>query len=115
MEIPVYTEDQFTDDKGFLTSIWSNIMSQLFNNMQQDLGNEGYKIPSVSSDPNSVDPAATGGQLLQIQNSFGQQGGVQAGTLVFDPYEVNGSTPPARNGQLKIILNDGVFHPIPNI
>ena len=42
------------------------------------------------------------------------QNGVEAGTVIFDPYEVNGAILPIRNGQLKVLLNDGVFHPITN-
>jgi hypothetical protein len=114
MEIPVFTYGKAVKEDGAWTDQWLSTLSQLFTNMQQDLSNEGYVIPSVSSNPSSIDPPATGGQLLQVQNSFGQQNGAQAGTLIFDPYEINGGSSSNRLGQLKILLNDGIFHPVTN-
>lgn len=93
---------------------WKNFFEQQQSNMQLCLGNEGFWIPSVSSDPASVTPSTTGGQLAQVAASFGKQGGINSGTIVFDPYELNGATLPARNGQLKVMLNDGAFHSITN-
>lgn len=93
---------------------WKNYFEQQQSNMQLALSDEGFWIPSVSSDPASVTPSTTGGQLAQVAASFGTQGGINAGTFVFDPYEVNGATPPARNGQVKVMLLDGAFHAIVN-
>lgn len=115
MQIPTFTQSPVVKEDGNFTDSWATNIKQLLQNMQQDLSNEGFKIPSVSSDPNSVTPPTAGGQLLQIQNSFNLQDGVEAGTLIFDPYEPNGATPPVSKGQLKILLNDGLFHGITNI
>lgn len=96
---------------------WKNYFEQQQSNMQLALSDEGFWIPSVSSNPASVTPAITGGQLAQVAASFGMQGGVNAGTVIFDPYEINGGAvgpPQVRLGQLKVILNDGVFHSITN-
>lgn len=114
MNIPNFENIQFIGRGGFLTENYSNILQQLFSTLQKGVGQEGFEISSVSSDPNSVTPPTSGGQLAKIQSSFGQQNGVKAGTVVFDPYEVNGATLPARNGQLKVLLNDGTFHGITN-
>lgn len=114
MNIPNFENIQFIGKGGFLTDNYQNILQQLFSALQRGVGQEGFEISVVSSDPNSVTPPTAGGQLLKIQSSFGEQNGVIAGTVVFDPYEVNGATPPARNGQLKVLLNDGTFHGIMN-
>ncbi len=114
MFVPILSQGEVVDTNGKPTKSFQNLIIQLLQNMQQDLSNEGFLIPNVSSNPTSVTPPATGGQLLQVQNSFGTQSGASAGFLVFDPYEVNGATPPARNGQLKILLADGVFHNVTN-
>ena len=114
MNIPNFENIQFVDRSGVLTESWQNIMQQLFTQLQKGVGTEGFKVSVVSSNPASVTPPTVGGQLAQVQASFGTQEGVSAGTVVFDPYEVNGATPPARNGQLKVLLNDGTFHAITN-
>jgi hypothetical protein len=114
MDVPNFLPERVIDENGYWTEPWKSLMEQLLQNMQTDLGNEGFVNPSVSSDPTSVTPNAAGGQLQQVQSSFGQQNGVIAGTIIFDPYEVNGAVLPARNGQLKVLLNDGTFHPITN-
>lgn len=106
--------DKLVDKDGNTTKPWDNYFDQSTQQMQQSLSNEGFWIPSVSSDPNSVSPPTTGGQLAQLEASFGTQGGINAGTLIFDPAEVNGGSPSSPNGQLKVILADGVFHKITN-
>ena len=106
--------DKPIDKDGQFTPPWGNYFDQNTQQMQQSLSNEGFWIPSVSSANDSVSPAATGGQLAQVAASFGQQGGVNAGTIIFDPAEVNGGTSGSPNGQLKVILADGVFHAITN-
>ena len=106
---------EIADKEGVVTPPWGNFFYQTTQQMQLCLSEEGFLIPSVSSDPNSVTPPATGGQIAQLEASFGQQDGVLKGTMIFDPAEVNGATggnPP--NGQLKILLADGVFHKITN-
>jgi hypothetical protein len=107
------------DDKGNITEAemtppWGNFFDQNTQQMQQSLGNEGFWIPSVSSASDSVMPSTTGGQLAQVAASFGTQTGINAGTVVFDPAEVNGGSSGAPNGQLKVMLADGNFHAITN-
>lgn len=114
MNIPNFENIQFVERGGFLTDSYQNILQQLFTALQRGVGQEGFEISQISSDPNSVNPPATGGQLVAIQNTFGHPNGVTAGTVIFDPYEVNGATLPKRNGQLKVLLNDGAFHGITN-
>lgn len=89
------------DDKGDVTAItmtppWGNYFEQNTQQMQQSLSNEGFWIPSVSSANSSVSPPAAGGQLAQIAASYGQQTGVNLGTLVYDP----------NTNQLKVLLSD---------
>lgn len=107
------------DDKGNITEAemtppWGNYFDQNTQQMQQSLSNEGFWIPSVSSANDSVTPPASGGQLAQVAASFGTQTGINAGTIVFDPAEVNGGSSGAPNGQLKVMLADGAFHKITN-
>jgi len=99
--------DSITDKEGSLTQPWRNYFDQSTQQMQQSLGQEGIWVPSVS-------PPTSGGQLAQVAASFGTQGGINAGTIVFDPAEVNGGSAGAPNGQLKVILADGLFHKITN-
>lgn len=106
--------DKMVDEEGHTTQPWGNYFDQSTMQMQQSIGEEGFWIPSVSSASDSVDPPTTGGQLAQVAASFGTQGGVNAGTIIFDPAEVNGGSSDAPNGQLKVILADGVFHAITN-
>lgn len=117
MIVPQVPTEEIADEEGHRTKAWDNFFQQQFSNMQECLSDEGFRIPSVSSDPASVTPSTTGGQLAQVAASFGTQGGVNAGTVIFDPYEINGGAvgpPQVRLGQLKVILNDGIFHSITN-
>ncbi len=114
MFIPTLPQDPINNSDGHLTSAWNNLFTTLIQNMQQALSNEGFVIPSVSSANNSVTPPVSGGQLAVIAASFGQANGALVGTLVFDPNVVNGGSSPPLNGQLKVLLADGVFHPVTN-
>jgi hypothetical protein len=106
--------DKLIDEEGMPTPSWGNYFDQNTQQQQQSLNEEGFWIPSVSSATASVTPPTSGGQLAQVAASFGQQGGINAGTIVFDPAEVNGGSAPAPNGQLKVMLADGNFHAITN-
>ena len=125
MIVPNYVQEQIVNEERYPTENFSSFLINLLQSMQISISDEGYLIPSVSSDPTSVNPTTSGGQLLQLQNSFQTNvvnpdtqtvtPGVQVGTIVFDPYEVNGGggmTP--RLGQLKVLLRDGTFHNIVN-
>lgn len=106
--------DKLVDKDGNATEQWGEFFDQNTQQMQQSLSNEGFWIPSVSSASNSVTPSETGGQLAQLAAAFGQQNGPNAGTLIFDPAEVNGGSSGSPNGQLKVLLADGSFHAITN-
>lgn len=114
MNIPNYENAKLVDEEGYPSVQWSLVLQQLIAELQDGAGNEGYVISSISSDPVSVTPPAAGDQVAQLEATFGQQEGILPGTMIFDPYEVNGAILPARNGQLKVLLNDGVFHPVTN-
>jgi len=100
--IPVPNNPQMVDKEGNSTSDWGNFFDQNIQQMQINLSDEGFVIPSVSSANNSVNPPASGGQLAQVQASYGQQTGAQLGTLIYDP----------NTNQLKVLLSDGTFHAI---
>jgi hypothetical protein len=111
--IPVPNE-KFKGEDGEMHPAWGQFFDETTQQHQQSLSNEGFWIPSVSSAADSVTPPTTGGQLAQLAASFGQQTGINAGTVVFDPAEINGGSSGSPNGQLKVILADGVFHKITN-
>lgn len=135
MIVPNYDGSQIADEDGYPTPNFTNILQTLLKNLTQSIGNEGYLIPSISSAPNSASTPEAPSTLSQIQvlelafsksttpvSSTGQTVtvGTLAGTIVFDPYELNGGDPgpsPPRNpkGQLKVLLNDGTFHAIVNL
>jgi hypothetical protein len=123
MIIPNVPTDSMLDEKGVISKPWENFFNQSAQQQQQSLSNEGFWIPSVSSASDSVTPPTSGGQLAQLAASFYVLGtsppqinpnGVQAGTIIFDPAEINGGSSGSPNGQLKVILADGVFHAITN-
>lgn len=88
--------DKIVDENGDVTKPWGNYFDQITMQMQQSLSNEGFWIPSVSSANNSVTPPAAGGQLAQVAASYGQQNGVNLGTIIYDP----------NTNQLKALLSD---------
>lgn len=115
MMIPNYIDIPIVDQKtGLISQEWKVILQTLLTQLTKGAGQEGFQISVISSNPASVMPTTSGGQLLQVQNTFGLQGGAVAGTIVFDPYQINGGSMSARNGQLMVLLADGVFHPITN-
>ena len=129
MIVPTYVQEKIVDDQGMPTDGFTLFIQNLIQNMQLSLSDEGYLIPPISSDDNSVTPPIAGGQLAVLQASFLSATtpvdpntqtvtvGVQVGTIIFDPYELNGGAagpPRVPKGQLKVLLNDGLFHPIVN-
>lgn len=96
--------ENLVDKEGEITKPWENYFDQSTQQMQQSLSNEGFWIPSVTASRQTI-----------IAASLGQQGGANAGTLIFDPDVVNGGTIDAPNGQYKVLLADGSFHLIPNL
>lgn len=106
MNVPNYVHEKAVDENGNFTSPWEEFFSQLRQNMQQALSNEGFLIPGQST-----------ANVTTIQNSVDAQGNKTAikGTLIFDTSVVNGGSSSAPNGQLKILLADGTFHAIANL
>jgi hypothetical protein len=106
MNVPNYVHEKVLTDEGHFTSPWEEFFSQLRQNMQQSLSNEGFVIPGQST-----------ANITIIQNGVDAQGNKVAikGTLLFDTSAVNGGSSSAPNGQLKILLADGTFHAIANL
>lgn len=126
MIVPTYVQEQVVDKEGVPTAGFNTFLSNLIQNMNLSVSDEGYLIPSISSAPDSAGTGLT--QIGVLQASF--QGtvvnpstqtvtvGVQVGTLIFDPYELNGGVigpPRVPLGQLKVLLNDGIFHAVVNL
>lgn len=135
MIVPNYDGTQIVDEQGYPSPGFQNILQTLLKNMTQSVGNEGYLIPSVTSQPGSASlpppaPPTTLSQLDVLQASFQSAStpvsvdgqtvtvGALAGTIIFDPYELNGGAvgpPRVPKGQLKVLLNDGTFHAVVNL
>lgn len=103
MIVPVFEYSKITEDNGSLTRQWSLLIENLLQNMQSAIGPNGFQIPTVSSAATSIEPSAFGGELAKIASTFGEQGGIIAGTIIYDPAV-------APNGALKVVLNDGTIH-----
>lgn len=120
MNIPNFENATFIDRSGYLTDYWAQILQQLFSELQKNVGQEGFIISPVSSASDSVTPPAAGGQIAVLEAAYAASivtpfpAGPLPGTIIFDPAEVNGGSAPAPRGQLKVLLNDGIFHAITN-
>jgi len=112
MIVPTYTEGPIVDKEGNPLPEFAIFIKNLIQNMQLSISDEGYLIPNVDNT-----------QMTTIQNSF-QTGvvdpesqtvtvGVQTGTMVFNTETVNGGGGNPL-GQLYVLLNDGIFHPVTN-
>lgn len=118
MIVPTYAQEQIVDKEGVPTSNFDLLLRQLLQGLQLSLSDDGYLVPSISSDP-------ADNQLAVLQASFQSDvvnpnsqtvtNGVRPGTIIFDPYESNGGAPGSPNGQLKVLLKDGTFHAIVNL
>lgn len=83
---------------GLMTPQWQLFMTQLIQQLQINFSNEGIVVPTLSSDPASVTPAESGGQIGQLEsNQY-----VQNGTLIYDEF----------TNQLKVRLSDTNFYTI---
>src|SRR3990167_4274095 len=103
--VPNLVQDKFVDEQGYLTPEWRSLFDQLLQNMQQNLSNEGYVVPSQTASDIAIIQAGTNPDGSYI---------AQNGTLIFDTSAVNGGSIAVPNGQLYIRLNDNTFHPITN-
>lgn len=65
MMIPNFENIQFVDRKGYLTPEWQLILQQLFQALQGNLSNEGYKLPQQPTTIiTTLNTAASTGNLL---------------------------------------------------
>lgn len=65
MNIPNFQNVQFVDENGYLTPEWQLIMQQLFQALQSNLSDEGYKVPQQPTAViNQLNTAASIGALL---------------------------------------------------
>ena len=84
-------------ETGNWTPQYQALMETLFRNLNISLSEEGFVIPTQSTDNINILGADS-----------------TSGTLLFDEAEINGGTAANPNGQLYIRLNDGTFHPVTN-
>jgi hypothetical protein len=49
MSIPNFIDTKFTDKEGNLTDTWKMILSQLFSHLQNNLSQEGIKVPQQTT------------------------------------------------------------------
>jgi len=49
MNIPNFEDVPFVDKNGLLTDAWKNILQQLFQELQNNVSNEGIMIPQQSA------------------------------------------------------------------
>lgn len=94
MNIPNFTASALTNRDGTPTDIAYYFFQQLVSQLQQNVGPEGFVVPTLSSQNTSVTPPAAGGQIAAIQAKAAN------GTLIYDSF----------TDQLKVRLNDGTFH-----
>jgi hypothetical protein len=126
MRVPTYNQEQITSEDGKPSDGFSLLLTQLLQGLQLGISDDGYAIPSVSSEPDSAGTGYTqlgvleATYLTNVVNDESQNviPGVRPGTIIFDPYELNGGVvgpPRVPQGQLKVLLNDGTFHAIVNL
>lgn len=65
MNIPNFENIQFVDRQGYLTPEWQLILEQVFQALQKNLSDEGYKVPQQPTTTiNQLNTAASTGALL---------------------------------------------------
>lgn len=94
MNIPNFSFGALTDRGGMPTDESYYFFQQLIDELQKNVGQEGFVVPTLSSENTSVTPPAAGGQIAAIA------AGSANGTLIYDSFTDN----------LKVRLNDGTFH-----
>ena len=67
MKVPTMLQDPLVGKDGKLSPNWQVTLDQLLQELQQNFGDLGIGIPPLSSDPDSVIPPTTGGQLGLIE------------------------------------------------
>ncbi|MDD5212360.1 MAG: hypothetical protein PHV62_08080 [Sulfuricurvum sp.] len=65
MNIPNFENIKFVDSRGYLTEEWQLILQQLFQALQGNLSDEGFKVPQQPTTViNQLNTAASKGALL---------------------------------------------------
>lgn len=96
-QIATFPQGPIVDSTGEPTAEFSTWMTQIIQNLQQDISDEGFVMPSQDvTNINLIEPNAA------------------TGTLIFNTSLSNGSLTETPNGQLMVKLADGVFHPVTN-
>jgi hypothetical protein len=105
MEVPIYVQEEVVDEEKYFTRPWQILFETLLQNLQQNFGTEGCVIPPL-----------TLAEIQQVAAGKNADGNFIAlgGTLLFATDVVNGGTTAKPNGQLQIILQNGVVRAIPN-
>ncbi len=80
MKSPLMIADRLVDKDGYLSTSWQMTFDQLLGQLNQNFGESGCVIPSLSSDPDSVIPSTTGGQIGLIEDK------AKNGTLIYDSF-----------------------------
>lgn len=88
MKIPNYVHDRLVDENGEITEQWDVLISQLLTELQIATSEEGFVIPTQPT---------TNITIIETD--------AQNGTLLYDK----------DTNQLKVRLNDGLFHVIQTI
>lgn len=63
-----------------LSSEWQFWFDQLITELQNNVGQEGFTISNLSSDPSSVNPPKSGGQVGIVES------GASLGTIIYDTF-----------------------------
>lgn len=67
MKVPTMIQDKVIDRDGTFYPTWQITFDQLFQELQQNFGDLGIVVPTLSSDPNSVIPPFPGGQIGLVE------------------------------------------------
>ena len=49
MKIPNFSNEKIVDENGYLTEQWKHTLDQLFNELQQQMSDEGHIMPSQNA------------------------------------------------------------------
>lgn len=89
MKIPTFMHTRIVDDNGIMTPMWKMLFIQLFDQMQLNLSDEGFVVPSLDH----VD-------IVKLEKPF-ELGGSVDGTLIYD--RTNNLLKVKQNGDFKNI------------
>ena len=70
MFVPTFSNSQFTDKNGNLTTTWLYVLSQLFNQMHGALSDNGFQVPNkTTAEIAEIFTNAPNGRLLQDKDT----------------------------------------------